>query len=266
MSLSLIDLMVLLGIAVILPLAIGGPTAGWLLAAGSAFVAFQLREGWAGICVLPFGAVAAAVLVGRLRAGNRWRTWRAWGIDDGVELLAPAYALVAAGSLFASRCGLELFGIYEPIVELTAVHYTYAGVAALVLAEAARAGRGQSPLALAAVGCTALAPPIVAVGFTTHAGIPQVGGAVLMTIGVWCTGLLELGGARTLERPAARVLLTVSGLAIWAPMVLAVAWAAGEHWDVPALSIPDMARTHGVTNALGFSLCGLLARRLEAPA
>ena len=101
MSLSLIDLMVLLGIAVILPLAIGGPTVRWLAAAASAFVAFQLPEGWAGIFVIPFGAVAAAVLVGRLRAGDRWRAWRAWGIDEGIELLAPAYALVAAGSLFA---------------------------------------------------------------------------------------------------------------------------------------------------------------------
>ncbi len=44
-------------------------------------------------------------------------------------------------------------------------------------------------------------------------------------------------------------------------MVLAVAWAAGQHWHVPALSIPDMARTHGIANALAFVLCGLLAAR-----
>ena len=129
-----------------------------------------------------------------------------------------------------------------------------------MLAGAARAGRPRSRFGLVAVGATAVAPPLVAIGFTTHAGVPQVGGAVLMTIGVWCTGLLQLGRARAPGRPAARTLLTVSGLAIWVPMVLAVAWAAGEHWDVPALSIPDMARTHGVTNALGFALCGLLAR------
>jgi hypothetical protein len=47
-------------------------------------------------------------------------------------------------------------------------------------------------------------------------------------------------------------------------MALAVAWAAGQHGDVPVLSIPDMARTHGVTNALAFTLCGLLGRRLAA--
>jgi hypothetical protein len=45
-------------------------------------------------------------------------------------------------------------------------------------------------------------------------------------------------------------------------MVLAVAWALGQHWDVPALSIPDMVRTHGVANAFAFVICGLLGRRL----
>jgi len=42
-------------------------------------------------------------------------------------------------------------------------------------------------------------------------------------------------------------------------MVLAVAWAAGQHWDVPALSIPAMERTHGVPNALAFVVGALLA-------
>jgi hypothetical protein len=57
-----------------------------------------------------------------------------------------------------------------------------------------------------------------------------------------------------------RVLLVVSGLAPWIPMGLAVAWAASNYWDVPALSIPDMARTHGVVNVV-FVVAGLLARR-----
>lgn len=48
-------------------------------------------------------------------------------------------------------------------------------------------------------------------------------------------------------------------------MGLAVAWAAAHYWDVPAMSVPDMARTHGLANAFGFVLCGLLARRLVGP-
>ncbi|MEZ5180089.1 MAG: YndJ family transporter [Acidimicrobiales bacterium] len=52
---------------------------------------------------------------------------------------------------------------------------------------------------------------------------------------------------------------------MWAPMVLAVAWAAAQHFDVPALSIPDMVRTHGAGNAIGFVGAGLLARRHAEP-
>ena len=47
--------------------------------------------------------------------------------------------------------------------------------------------------------------------------------------------------------------------------LLAVAWAAGQHWNVPVLSIDDMARTHGLANALAVVQCGLLARHLSSP-
>jgi hypothetical protein len=186
-----------------------------------------------------------------------------------VEVVASGYAVVAAASLFASRAGQELFGIGEPIVELTAVHYTYAGVAALVLAGAAArdaeaSGRGRR-LALLAVAATAVAPPLVAAGFVTRAGVLQVGGAVLMTTGVWSTAALQLRTALLRGWSPAGTLLAVSGLSIWVTMVLAVAWAAGQHWNVPALSIHDMVRTHGVTNAVAFCLAGLTARRLDAP-
>jgi hypothetical protein len=114
---------------------------------------------------------------------------------------------------------------------------------------------------------TAAAPPVVAAGFVTGWAVPQVGGAILMTMGVWCTATLQLRSAVVdSESGAARVLLAVSGLAVWAPMVLAVAWAAGPHWDGPGMSIDAMVRTHGVPNALAFVLCGLLARRRSTPA
>ena len=43
-------------------------------------------------------------------------------------------------------------------------------------------------------------------------------------------------------------------------MVLAVLWAASNYWlAVPALSVPEMGRTHGITNAVGFVVAGLIA-------
>jgi hypothetical protein len=46
------------------------------------------------------------------------------------------------------------------------------------------------------------------------------------------------------------------------PMLLAVSWALGEVTSLPALSIPQMAATHGVVNAVGFSACGVVGWRL----
>ena len=272
MTLSLIDGILILGIGVVLPLALGGPILAWVAAAAAAFVAFQFRTGPAAVLVVPFGIVAMTAFAARTPAAAQRRTLIAWhdaGTVAAVDLVAAGYAVVAAVSLFASRAGLELFGIGEPIVELTAVHYTYAGVTALVLAgaaarEAEASGRGRR-LAFVAVACTAIAPPLVAVGFTTRAAVPQVGGAVLMTIGVWSTAALQLRTALARGWSPAGMLLAISGLSIWITMILAVAWAAGQHWNVPALSIQDMARTHGIANAVGFCLAGLTARRIDTP-
>lgn len=230
----MIDGLLILGVAVVLPLALGGRWQWWAAAALGTAIALQLPPGpGAAALVLPWVAVTVFLTLEQ-------------------RTLAAAYAAVAAFSLVASRLGVVAFDIREPIVQLTAVHYTYAGAAALTLAH--KTGHR------AAVAFTAAAPPVVALGFVTHAALPQVGGAVLMTIGVWLTASCHL---RAAFRPGQRhrVLLAVSGAAVWIPMVLAVAWAAGQHWEFPVLSIPDMARTHGVGNAVGFVLCGLLGRR-----
>ncbi|MGI8683911.1 MAG: YndJ family transporter, partial [Acidimicrobiales bacterium] len=226
---------------------------------------FLLPAGWAAVLVLPFvAAVVGTLVAGCVRSGPLlfWRRADAYGA------LAAVYALVAAGALLVSRAGLTAFGIQEPIVELTGVHYIYAGAAALVLAartlDGAQATRRR--VSRVAVALTAVAPPVVATGFVTRSALTQVGGAVLMTVGVWLTAGLQLGTARRSGSAAATFLLVISGLAVWAPMVLAVAWAAGQHWAIPVLSIPDMARTHGLANALAFVMCGLAGRTVEAAA
>jgi hypothetical protein len=104
-----------------------------------------------------------------------------------------------------------------------------------------------------------MAPPFVAAGFTTRWWPFQIGGAVLLSVGLWTVAGLTLALVTplTTDRTAA-ALLTVSALAVAGPMVLAVFWATARYADVPALDIPAMARIHGTLNAFGFSLAGLL--------
>ena len=258
LDLSLVDTVVLVGFAVVLPLVIGALPWWWVAATAALPVAFALPRGPAWIAVLPIVVAAAAALAAALRAAGRPGSC---DLSITAHLLALLYGNVAALALLVSRAGLELLDQHEPIVELTAVHYTVAGTGALALAARALDGRPGSRFARTGVVLTGAAPPVVALGFLTASALPQVGGAVLMTLGVWCTAALELVDARH-ARGVPRVLLVLSGLAIWVPMVLAVAWAAGQHWAIPILSIPDMARTHGLVNAFAFVIGGLVARRL----
>jgi len=46
-------------------------------------------------------------------------------------------------------------------------------------------------------------------------------------------------------------------------MLLAVSWALGHVVDTPYLPLEWMVATHGVANAVGFGLCGVLAMRRE---
>jgi uncharacterized protein (UPF0548 family) len=251
---SLIDTFVVIGVGLVVPLALGGPVAGWLAVGVCVGCSFLLEEGaLAGVLVLPLVLLALAMTAKTVQQRGPLLFWSRL---DVVHVAACGWVLVAAGSLVVSRIGLTPFGLREPIIELTAVHYLYAGVAALVLA-------GWTHRSLPVV-LTAVAPPIIAVGFLTEHPIPQVGGAVVLTLGVYATATLQLRDALERARPVSqRSLLVLSGLSVWAPMVLALAWASGQHWRIPVLSIPDMARTHGAANALGFVICGLLARRPE---
>lgn len=276
-SLTLIDQSVLLGIGVVLPLVLGGRWWAWVAAYAGALASFLLPTGLpAAVLAGPLMLAAGAAVVPRVPPDLRRR--RIPPVHELLELLTAIYAVAAAGALVQSRLGAPLLGIHEPIVELTAVHYIFAGSGALALARAAAAEVGEAPgggrlthwLKTCALWLTAMAPPIVALGFVTRSAGLQVGGAIAMTLGVLSTAGLQLQAAsRGLaahddRRLLAPVLLAVSGLAPWVPMGLAVTWAAGQHWDVPALSIPDMAQLHGLTNAFGFVICGLVARQVHA--
>ena len=266
-DLSLVDVLLVLAPLVLVP--IGLVVAGRAdddriallrLGAAALLVPALLAERGevAGVLALPWLAVAVVLAVA---AALRWMATPDFGPAALARLASPLYLTVGATWVVASRLGLQPVGIGEPIVELTAVHFHFAGfVAALLAARTCEAASRQAPRwAAAGAMLTIASPPIVAMGFTTGSAVFQIGGALLLSIGVWIIAGLTFAVVvpGTSDAPA-RALLTLSASAVVVPMVLAVFWAAGQHVDVPALDVPAMARIHGTLNAFGFSLAGLL--------
>ena len=143
----LIDGVVVCGIAVVLPLALGR-TRWWLVAAAAATASVFVPTGRGAAALAAVWVVVG--LIGLVEAAGRVAEPADRSVDQLVELGASAFAVVAAAAFLASRGGIALFGTAEPIVELTAVHFTYAGVGALTLAgatsrRARRPARLQSP-------------------------------------------------------------------------------------------------------------------------
>ncbi|MEO6988160.1 MAG: YndJ family transporter [Aquihabitans sp.] len=262
----LVDAVIVGGIGLVAPLSLGRSTL-WTLAAVSTAAALIISPGpLATVLVLP--ALAAALGAGLSAASHL----QLRGISSAVEhlrsldaialILGPAWACVAIGSLMASTAGVELFSIGEPIVRLTAVHYLYAGVGTLAVARRLRNERGPTRTTTLALAATGIAPPIVATGFVLGHPGPQIGGSILMTLGVWTSAAVLLARVKRTSSGRVAALRVAAGLTPWVPMVLAVAWATAQHVaGVPALSIPDMTRFHGLVNGIGFVLLGLLATR-----
>ncbi|MGV3758165.1 MAG: YndJ family transporter [Actinomycetota bacterium] len=263
---ALTEVVVVGGALVVLPLALR--VAAWpvfVVVAGFAAASLQLSEGaLAGVLAVPWPVATALAAVGALRAAARRHGVRLAAAPwIALETAPSAYACVAGLAVVQSRLGLSLAGVHEPLVLLTAVHFTFAGAGASAIAGAARR-LAPARTGLATVGAALVvgAPPVVALGFVTGAAWPQVGGALLLTGGVYAVAVVQLTTAPA-QRWLVRALLVVSSLGVLAAMPLGVAWAAAQHWpEVPAMSIPDLVRTHGMLNGVLFVPCGLVGWRL----
>jgi YndJ-like protein len=248
--------------------------------------------GWMVICLL----MAGGGVVGLVRAlwADADRSVRATLAIARIDLM------VGGAWLVASRLGMRPMGIQEPIGLLTAVHFHFAGFATATIAAATLqfAGRAHIPSteistqqvpplrsrSLASVGMTGIRerlrgdvelrwlrpvvwlvvglPIVVAVGFVISPAVKMVA-AVLFSASVAALAIAVRACGRKADDITARVLLQVAAGAVFASMVLSAAYAVADFAGSDALTIPQMARTHGVLNAVGFCLTGLLGWLVE---
>jgi hypothetical protein len=236
-----------------------------------------LALGWLAVC----GLMAAGGVVRAFRGAREL-----WGESTGesrvptravptrltprVAEIAIAVGLldlaVGAAWLVASRWGMRPMGIQEPIGLLTAVHFHFAGfatatIAAATLQFAERSGEARRWLRVV-VGLVAGMPFVVAAGFVISP-VLKMGAAILFSASVAGLAIAVRACGTEAEDGTARLLLQVAAGAVFAGMVLSGSYAVADYLGSGVLTIPQMARTHGVLNAVGFCLPGLLGWLVE---
>lgn len=273
--LTLVDLLLLLAPVVVVPLGLrliplSGPRSRRVLAVArliqplgalAAVIAFLLPAGWvAGVVALGWLLACAIVsLAGLLELIES----RSIAPPHLVPAAATAYLSVGAVWLVISRLGLRPLGFSSDIIELTGVHFHYAGFAATLIGGLTlvvlRNERGLGQLASIAGVLIVLGVPITAGGIATGSPIMTVAGPILLGAGVLTTaGLIAFVVALQVDPISARWLLWISAAGVVAPMLLGVDYALARVFPIPALDLRTMALIHGDLNAIVFSLCGLL--------
>lgn len=227
----------------------------------------------------PLAAVVAAVwlLFTALLAltGAIWLLhMRGISLADACLALALVYLPIGATWFVLARLGSRPLGFSQTTVLLTAVHFHFITLAALILTGltgravgARHVGWPRTAYRVAAVGML-IDPLLVAAGITltqvTSVRFPESAAAILLALSLLLIAALSLRFVvPATTPPLARGLLAVSCASAFLTMALACAYAVGAATGAWAITIPQMIATHGWVNALGFGFCGLLGWRLR---
>lgn len=271
---ALIERLLLVAPLVTVPLGLAVAIRGhWALvicqpiAAGAAILSFLCDRGPVA-AVLAGGWFAFTGLVALFGLSRRWargvRPLHEFCVDAGL-----IYLPVGGAWLVASRMGLQPMGFGDTIVLLTAVHFHFAGFAVPILAgkagQALRTRNGLAPnlYVIAAAGVIA-GPPLVALGISTSATI-EVVSAILLGGAIFLLAFVTaLSVAPRCRSRVSAVLLVCSSISLVATMALAGEYTIGHFVGSMLIDIPLMARTHGVINVFGATLCGLTGWYIES--
>jgi hypothetical protein len=253
----LVHAVVSLGMLIVVPLGLTllptrtTSTRWWFAFAVPGAVALWLQRGAVSIVLASVYFAGTLVLIAL--AARHFFQHRTVSTRQVALYTALATPSIAALALVAERSSYELFGFNLTVLSLTVAHFHFAGFAAALMAYLAADG-------LAAVSVP-LGTAIVLLGFFLGDPVELVG-AVVLTAGMWLVGWNLWKRSQRADRTTA-ILLTVSGSVLALTMLLAVSWALGHVVDTPYLPLEWMVATHGVANAIGFALCGVLAMRRE---
>ena len=274
---GLIKRIVLLGILVIVPLALS-------LVPGSNSKERNARLYQLALLAQPFGAIAAVAsflltpgvpaavlaflwfvvtaliaLLGLSRLSKpELRSAAEISISAGL-----VYLPVAGSWLIVSRLGIQFLGYGDTIILLTAVHFHFAAYAAPILSGLAGRQLGEKrnlnrAFKLVPLGIIA-GTPLVAAGISLSPALALIG-TVMISIALMILSVLVVGWILpSIPSMPVRMLLLVSSASTLPAMVLACAYAYSIVFHRLIIDIPQMAKTHGIANAFGFALCGLIA-------
>lgn len=271
---SLIDLLLAFGLLFVVPLGVGQArrlgvhiTSAPLVAAAAALGALSLLPEPG---VLAGGLAApwlVACLLMALSGLGSLAAQRSLSPRTLLPVAALAYLAVGAGWLVLSRLGARPLGFSDVIVQLTAVHFHFAGFAAPLVAAAtgealqARFPRLAAAARIGGMGVVA-AMPLVAAGFVASHLLSAAGASLLAaSLGLLAVVMLPAAAA---QRGLPGVLLRLAAASVLGAMALAVGYAVGPVVGLPVLPIPRMVQFHGAANAFGFCGGGLLAYALVA--
>ena len=190
---------------------------------------------------------------------------RAGNMADMAAAIAKLDLAIAAAWLLASRLGLRPLGIQEPIGLLTAVHFHFAGFATATIASVTlryAEGRKQQRWLPRVVLAVVLLPFVVAAGFTFSPTLKMAAGLAFSASVVTLAMFMWDCAAQVSEGTARRFLLGAAG-SVFIAMGLSATYVIADFVKSDVLPIPRMASTHGVLNAVGFCLWGLLGWLIE---
>jgi uncharacterized protein (UPF0548 family) len=228
------------------------------LPAASAALAFMMDPGFfAMLLTIPWLATTFVLgAVGIRRFLSRQR------LSAADIALDASFVMLAKGGLWltTTRLGANPLDFSDTIVQLTAVHFHYAGFTLCAVAGVLTWPRGGRMSAAIPIGV------VVGVLFTavgiTYGGRVEWVAAVVMAFFGFCVGvLLVLEGEA--ESGTTAALLRLAGVSLMVGMVAAVMWAYSIRYGWEEVTLFRMLRAHGAVNAIGFGLLGVLGLNLK---